>query len=32
MSTAATPMMRQYLAIKSQHPGTLLFFPAGRFL
>nr|WP_281423851.1 hypothetical protein [Chloracidobacterium validum] len=24
--------MRQYLAIKSQHPGTLLFFPAGRFL
>lgn len=31
MSTATTPMMRQYLAIKAQHPGTLLFFRLGDF-
>ncbi len=31
MSTAATPMMRQYFAIKAKYPGTLLFFRLGDF-
>ncbi len=31
MSTAMTPMLRQYFAIKAQHPGTLLFFRLGDF-
>ena len=26
-----TPMMQQYLALKSQHPGTLLFYRMGDF-
>lgn len=31
VSTAATPMMRQYFAIKAKYPGTLLFFRLGDF-
>src|SRR5437763_3622612 len=30
-SQTATPMVRQYQALKSQHPGTLLFFRLGDF-
>ncbi|MBN8463776.1 MAG: hypothetical protein J0M01_13350, partial [Dechloromonas sp.] len=26
-----TPMMRQYLALKARHPGTLLFYRMGDF-
>ena len=31
MTTAATPMLRQYQELKQQHPGTLLFFRLGDF-
>ncbi len=31
MSTAMTPMLRQYFAVKAQHPGALLFFRLGDF-
>ncbi|MGQ9897499.1 MAG: DNA mismatch repair protein MutS [Acidobacteriota bacterium] len=31
MSTVATPMMRQYFAIKAKYPGMLLFFRLGDF-